>query len=62
MDGQHGGQGLNFVLEITNIVDALHINNTLDSDSIRVRIVPHQAVPDQAQITIGRVSIYRKGR
>jgi tyrosinase len=61
-DGQHGGQGLTFVLEITKIVDALHLNNTLDADSLRVRIVPRQAVPDQAEITIGRVSIYRKGR
>ena len=60
-DGKHGGQGLNFVLEITKIIDTLHLKNALDVDSLRVRIVPHQAVPDQAQITVGRVSIYRQG-
>ena len=33
----------------------------LDVDSLDVTIVPHQAVPEQAQITVGRVSIYRQG-
>jgi tyrosinase len=61
-DGQHAGQGLKFVLEISKLIDALHLNNALDVDSLRVTIVPHQAVPDQAQITVGRVSIYRQGQ
>jgi len=60
-DGEHGGQGLTFVLDITKIVDALHLNNALDTDSMNVTIVPRQAVPDQAQITVGRISIYRHG-
>jgi tyrosinase len=60
-DGKHGGQGLNFVMDITKIVDTLHLNNALDVDSLHVTIVPHQAVPEQSQITIGRVSIYRQG-
>jgi tyrosinase len=61
-DDKHAGQGLNFVLDITKIIDALHLKNALDVDSLDVRIVPHQAIPDQAQITVGRVSIYRKGQ
>ena len=61
-DTKHAGQGLNFVLEITKIIDALHLKNALDVDSLQVRIVPHRAVPDQAQITVGRISIYRQGR
>jgi tyrosinase len=60
-DGQHAGEGLDFVLDITKIVDALHLNHTLDADSLQVRIVPHQAVPEQAEITVGRISIYRQG-
>jgi len=60
-DGKHGGQGLNFVLEITKIIDALHRNNALNAASFQVSIVPYRAIPDQAQITIGRVSIYRQG-
>lgn len=61
-DGRHAGQGLTFVLEITKIIDALHLQNALNVDSLHVTIVPHRAIPDQAQITVGRVSIYRQGR
>jgi tyrosinase len=61
-DGQHGGQGLTFVLDITNIIDDLFLNNTLEADSLDVRIVPNQAVPESAEITVGRVSVYRQGR
>jgi len=55
-DGEHAGQGLTSTLEITNIVDALHLNNALD-----VRIVPVNPVPADAGISIGRVSIFRQG-
>jgi tyrosinase len=61
-DGQHGGQGLHFVLEITKIVDALHLDHALDADSLQVRIVSLQPVPDRAEITVGRISVYRKGQ
>ena len=60
-DGEHAGQGLTFALEITNIVDALHLNNSLDVDSLDVRIVPTKPVPEQAKVSIGRVSIFRQG-
>jgi tyrosinase len=61
-DGQHAGEGLNFILDITHIADALHLENALDTDALQVRIVPHQPVPEQAEITVGRVSIYREGQ
>ena len=61
-EGQQAGEGLTFVLEITHIVDALHLNNALDVDALKVRIVPVRPVPDEAQITIGRISIFRQGR
>ena len=61
-DEEHAGQGLTFVLEITNIVDALHLNNALDVDALNVRIVPVKPVPEDAQVSIGRVSIFRQGR
>lgn len=59
--GPHGGRGLTFVLEITDIVDRLHLQNALDVDALGVRIVPIRPVPKQAQVTIGRISIYRQG-
>ena len=49
------------MLDITQIVDTLHLENALDADALTVRIVPHRPIPDQAQITVGRVSIYRQG-
>lgn len=61
-DGIHGGHGLSFILEVTDIFDALHLDNALDVDSLRVRIVPHRPIPEQADITVGRVSIYRQGQ
>jgi tyrosinase len=61
-DGRHGGEGLNFVLEITRIFDTLHLDNALHVDSLPVRIVSDQPVPEQAEITVGRVSIYRQGQ
>ena len=61
-DGEHAGQGLTFALEITDIVDALHLKRVLDVDSLDVRIIPLNAVPEEAQVSIGRVSIFRQGR
>jgi tyrosinase len=61
-EGEHGGQGLNFVLDISNIVDSMHMRNALSTDSLDVRIVPVKPVPDEAQITVGRVSIFRQGK
>lgn len=60
-DAEHGGEGLTFVLDITNIVDNLFLDNALDLDSLDVRIMPNHAVADSAEITVGRVSVYRQG-
>jgi tyrosinase len=61
-DEKHGGEGLNLVLDITDVVDALHLKKALDADSLNVRIVPANEVRDEDQITVGRVRIYRHGR
>jgi tyrosinase len=61
-DGEHAGQGLTFVLEITKIVDALHLKNALDVDALDVWIVPVRPVPEDSQVSIGRVRIFRQGR
>lgn len=60
-DDRHAGEGLNLVLDITDVVDTLHLTNGLDGDSLNVRIVPANEVRDEDQITVGRVSIYRQG-
>jgi tyrosinase len=60
-DGQHGGEGLTFDLDITNIIDDMFLDNSLDVDSLDVRIVPSQSVPEGANISVGRISVYRQG-
>jgi len=62
VDEEHGGQGLTYVLEITNIVDKLHLSGALNVGALDVRIVPARPVPADANVTIGRVSIFRQGR
>jgi tyrosinase len=60
-DDEHAGQGLTFVLEITDIVDRLHLENSFDVDRLPVRIVPVRPVADEVGLTIGRISIFRQG-
>ncbi|KMO36632.1 tyrosinase [Methylobacterium tarhaniae] len=60
--GAHGGSGLTFVLDITAIVAAMQASRDLDAGHLEVRIVPNKPVPAAAQISIGRVSVYRQGQ
>ena len=56
-DGQHGGEGLNFVLDMTHVIDTLHLDDALELDSLDVRIVPSHAVADNEDFSVGRVSV-----
>jgi tyrosinase len=58
---EHAGQGLTFVLEISDIVDHLHLSDSFDVERLPVRIVPMHSVPDDSAITVGRISIFRQG-
>ncbi|HTZ66044.1 MAG TPA: tyrosinase family protein [Roseiarcus sp.] len=57
----HAGNGLNFVLNISSIVDALHMSSALNASELHVQLVPRRPVPEAAQISIGRISAYRRG-
>ncbi|KPE49980.1 tyrosinase family protein [Chryseobacterium indologenes] len=59
-DGHNGGNGLTFILNITDIIDNLFVSNNLDVNSLEVAILPDNAIPDGETITVGRVSIYRE--
>lgn len=59
-DGQHAGDGLTFVVEITHIIDAMHLAGALNVSQLRVRLVPIKPVLEAAQISIGRISIFRQ--
>lgn len=59
-DDTHAGDGLTFVLDISDLIDRLHLSGALDAGQLDVRLVPRRPVPDEAQISIGRISIFRQ--
>jgi tyrosinase len=59
-DAQHAGNGLTFVIEITDVIDRLHLAGALNTNELHVRLVPRQPVSDEAQIRIGRISVFRQ--
>jgi tyrosinase len=61
-DDEHAGQGLTFVLEITDIVDQLQLESGFDVDDLPVRIVPVRPIGEKAELSIGRISVFRQGR
>jgi tyrosinase len=61
VDDTHAGDGLTFVLEISDVIDRLHLSGALAAGQLHVKLVPRHPVPDEAQISIGRISIFRQG-
>ncbi|MBV9016027.1 MAG: tyrosinase family protein [Alphaproteobacteria bacterium] len=59
-DDPHGGNGITEALDITHIVDALHLNNQA-LDHLNVRFVPRTRIRPEDKISVGRVSVYRQG-
>jgi tyrosinase len=60
-DGEHAGQGLTFVLDVTRIVDELRAEDSFDVDGLPVDIVPLHELSEQTQVDIGRISLFRQG-
>lgn len=60
-DGPHQDEGMTFVLEITRVMDRLHIARALDPGHLDIRLTPLAPVPEAAQVTIGRISVFRQG-
>jgi tyrosinase len=61
VDDTHAGDGLTFVLEISDVIDRLHLSGALSAGQLHVKLVPRHPVPDEAQISIGRISVFRQG-
>ena len=61
-DGHHGGAGLTIRLNISKIVDSLQLNNAMNINSLDVLIQPVNIVAEGNELTIDRVSVYRKGQ
>jgi tyrosinase len=61
-DSAHAGNGITEVLDITHVVDTLHLTNALDLDHLKVRFVPHTDIGPRDNITVGRISVYRQSQ
>lgn len=58
--GRHAGSGLNFTLEISDIIDKLHVDGLLEAGLLRVQIASMDPISEASNTRIGRVSIYRQ--
>jgi tyrosinase len=58
----HGGSGLTFKFNITNIIDDLHLDSAIDVDSLDVQIVTKIPLLNGGEITVDRIGIYRSGQ
>jgi tyrosinase len=57
---EHAGNGLTFVLEISHVIDTLHLAGDLKQNKLQVQLVALNPVPEAAQVSIGRVSVFRQ--
>lgn len=58
-DDHHAGSGLTFNINITSVIDDLHLQKALDIDTLDVNVRLANSV-DSNDITVGRVSVYRE--
>ncbi len=61
-DSPHGGAGMTTRLDITKIVDKLHLNGAIEASSLDVLIQPVNLVAAGNELTIDRISVYRQGQ
>lgn len=57
-DADHGGSGLNFVLDISELVQTLKASGDWNGQSLSVTFVPKRKSERAPDIKVGRVSVY----
>lgn len=60
LEGSHAGNGITHVLEITDIVDRLHLGGALGIEELDVELVPVGSIPEAVAVEIGDISLYRQ--
>lgn len=61
-DESHAGAGLTAVLDITDIVNRLNVQGDLDLDHLHISLFASTDLTPAADISIGRISVYRQGQ
>ena len=58
LENGEGGQGLGFSLDVSQIFKGLRLAGPPAPATIRVTVVPYRPIPEQARITIGKMSFF----
>lgn len=59
-DGEHGGNGLGYTIDITDLAKSLSDAGDFDTEHLRVTLVPGEQVSDDRPVTVDRVSLLRR--
>lgn len=59
-DGRHGGNGLGYTLDITDLAQRLQQAGNFDSAHLRVTLVPGDEVSDDKPITVDKISVLKR--
>jgi tyrosinase len=59
-DGRHGGNGLGYTIDITDLAQRLHDAGGFDPKHLRVTLVPGEQVTDDKPITVEKISVLKR--
>lgn len=59
-DSGHGGNGLGYNLEISELVQRLRDGDGFDADKVSVTLLPVDNITDDAKVTVQKVSVIRR--
>jgi tyrosinase len=59
-DGRHGGNGLGYTLDITDLAQRLEKAGNFDPSHLRVTLVPGEQVTDEKPVTVDKISVLKR--
>jgi tyrosinase len=59
-DGGHGGNGLGYTLDITELAKRLQQSGNFDPSRLRVTLVPGEGITDGKPITVDKISVLKR--
>jgi tyrosinase len=59
-DGDHGGNGLGFTLDITDLAQRLQQAGGFDANHLRVTLVPGEQISEDSPITVDKISVLKR--
>jgi tyrosinase len=59
-DGPHGGNGLGYTLDITDLAQRLQKAGGFDPNHLRVTLVPGEQISDSKPVTVDKISVLKR--